>query len=437
MLENNCFSRFREKIKDFFLLLLQRLLITLQLFNQNGLMNHAAACSYGFLLSAAPALLFIAFVVSQALSASPELAEVMLGQLGALFGIFEAGNLIENFLSSSNSGLAGLVSVVSIFWTARLCALSVQRGLGVVFPGPRSVLRDNAVTLGLGLFAMFVIFITLLGLRFAVGLYNSTGFSSLSIFAPVLILSARIFLMLALALMALAAYRFFPANPPKVKTIIPGVLACIIFFRIFTAAFSLIINPDRYNLLYGTLGRLFLFLVNVYFFFVFFFFGAQLIHALSVSEALLFARFRQVHSMSLPSKSLFDRAFAALPGSLKKYVSFFKKDDTVFAMHSQGHEVYYILSGKAGVYLDSEGRSKVAVVDEMNFFGEMSSFASDSKGGRAASIKAETDLSVLVLPPALFHAILQVDPNTDKSLIKTLSEHLKSANQQISGSRII
>ena len=58
----------------------------------------------------------------------------------------------------------------------------------------------------------------------------------------------------------------------------------------------------------------------------------------------------------------------------------------------------------------------------------MESFISE---GRVASIKAETDLSVIILPSELFHTILQIDPDTDKNLIKTLSERLKSADQQI------
>ena len=421
----------KGKIKNFFILLLQRLWITFELFNRNGMMNHASACAYGFLLSAAPALLFITFVVSRFLSASPELAEAMMEQMAPLFGVFEAGNIDMGFLNSANFGVAGLVSVITILWITRFCAISVQRGLGVVFPGPRSVIRNNAVVLGLGLFAMFVILITLLGLRLAVNFYNSSGLSFLRISAPVFILSTRIILLLALALMALAAYRFFPANPPKVKNIIPGVLACIVFFWIFTSAFSLLINPDSYNIIYGTLGRLFLFLVNVYFFFVFFFFGAQLIQALGISDALLFARFRQVHSKRKPPKSILDRAFAVLPGPLKKYTAFFKNGDSVFAMHSQGKEVYYILSGKAAVYMDIECNHKVAVIDEANFFGEEASLTPDDKSGRVASIKAETDLSVLILPPALFNVILQIDPNTDKNIIRNLAENLKYVNQKI------
>jgi membrane protein len=414
--------------KNFVLLILQRLWLTFELFNKNGLMNHAAACAYGFLLSAAPALLFISFIVSRILSVSPEVLESMLGQIDLLFGVFDAKSLIINFLSFSNSGLAGLISVLVIFWTTRLCALSIQRGLGVVFSGTRSVIKDNAITFGIGLFAMFIIIIALIGMRTAIIFFNSFEFVSKTAIAPFLDFAARAFFMFSLALLAMAAYRFYPKRRQRFKYILVGALVCIIFYRIFAAGFALIINPNRYNLLYGTLGRLFLFLVNIYFFFVFFFFGGQLINILSLSDAMLFIRLRQVYSKGKQSDTYFDKLYATLTKPLKKYYAFYKEGDPVFSINSHGKEVYYILSGKAGVYLDKEFKNKISIINEHNFFGEMASITSDE---RAASIKAETDLSVLILPPGLFREILHLDPNIDQSLIKILSQQLKFVNQQM------
>ena len=427
-MENKSFSKKKDSVKNFFLLILQRLWLTFELFNVNGLMNHAAACAYGFLLSAAPALLFISFVVSRILSVSHEALEAILGQMDLLFGVFDAKNLIVNFLSFSNSGLTGLFSVLVIFWATRLCALSIQRGLGVVFSGSRSMIKDNIFTLGLGLIAMFVIIITLIGLRAGILLLNSIDFISSAAITPFLTIAARLVFMFSLALLAMAAYRLFPAKHPRFKYILIGVLACIILYQIFAAGFALIINPARYNLLYGTLGRLFLFLVNIYFFFVFFFFGGQLIKVLDFSDAMLFIRLRQAYLKGDQPKTIFDKLFATLTKPLRKYHTFYKEGEPIFLKDSHGKEVYYILSGKAGVYYDKDFQKRISVIGEYNFFGEMASITSDE---RAASIKAETDLSVLILPPVLFRMILQLDPNIDQSLIKILSQQLKSINQQM------
>ena len=232
--------------------------------------------------------------------------------------------------------------------------------------------------------------------------------------------------------MVLVSYRIIPIDAPKWKYIISGVFICIIFHQIFAAGFSFLIRPDRYNLLYGTLGMLFLLLVNVYFFFTFFLFGAQFMMVQSFSDALLFIRFRKLKSKSTSSgisPSLpWDKLFAFLPRPLEKYLGSYKKGDLIFHKGSQCQEVYFILSGNAGVYLDEKCVNKIAIIGEAHFFGEMEFTESE---GRSASIKAETDLSVVILPRELFRTILRTDPETDQKLILDLSERLRSTNQRV------
>lgn len=410
---------YRKKLKRFFLFPAQRLWISFELFNRNGLVNHAAACAYGFLLSAAPVLLSIAFFVSRALAAAPGLVEELHRQIGILFSAFNVHDHVENFLGFSASGLFGLIPVFMILWSARLCAISIQRGFRVIFPGHRSMVGNRLLTVGLGFLTILYVFVILLGLLLVLRLHN---------FLEYLVHFNRIFFLASLGVLAFVLYRFVPVNPPKIKHIIPAVLVCVCFFLVFSTAFSWLIGPGRYDLLYGTLGRLFLFLVNVYFFFLFFFFGAQLVHVLGASDALLFARFRKHHSKQAPRRLLANKLFAVPSEALEKFIGFYKKGDIVFSRHSQGKEVYYILSGKAGVYMDSECQNRIAVIEETHFFGEMESVLPE---GRLASIKAETDLSVMILPSELFNNILQIDPDTDINLIKSLSQRLKTANERM------
>ena len=126
---------------------------------------------------------------------------------------------------------------------------------------------------------------------------------------------------------------------------------------------------------------------------------------------------------------ILDKLFAVLPEPLKKYARSYKEGEIVFTHDSFGQETFYILSGNAGVYIDKKCRKQIALVHKAHFFGEMASISSKKK--RAASIKAETDLSVLIIPPALFQLILKIDPDTDRNLIKTLSERLQSVDEHL------
>lgn len=426
------------KIKNFFLLLLQRLWITIELFNRNGLVNHAAAGAYGFLFSAAPALIIISFFVNHALVAYPELAGDLFGDIAFLSGIVNVEDLINNFLSAANPGVAGLISGIAILWTVRLCARSIQRGLNVIFSGSRSnPFRNTVVLLGLGFFIILFIFIMLLGTKFASDFYIFPAFTFMKPFhSPVTTLPIRIFFMLWLPLMTLAAYYFVPSKSPKFKHAIAGTIVCIVFYQIFSACFGIIIGPDRYNLLYGALGRLFLFLIDVYFFFSFFFFGAQMIQVFGSSAALFFIRFRAVHFLRSggkytrlnPSIVLRDLLFRSIPRPLEKYLRTYRQGEMVLFQGSPGQEVYYIISGEAGVYLDDEFRNRIALIGTAQFFGETEVI---TQAGRCASIKAETDLSVMCLPPDLFRKILRLDPDTDQNIIKALSEQISSIDRQV------
>ena len=417
------------KIKKRLLLILQQFWLTFEFFGKNGLANHAAASAYGFLLSAAPVLLVISLFVSNFLFRSPELASVMFEQIGFISDFFNTGDFVGNFLSVANPGIAGFISAIPIFWATRLCALSLQRGLGVIFPAKKtSPFRATAVSLGLGFLIILFIFVMLLGSRLALSILDSMDFAiARTLRSIVLALPERALSLGGFFILTLISYRFVPANRQEWKHIIPGALTCMVFFLLFNLGFSLIISPDRYNLIYGALGSLFLFLLNVYFFFYFYLFGAQLIIVQATSDALLFIRFRQHHNRPAFSTKPWHKIFASPPWPLLKYIKAYSEGDLVFIRGSMTQEVFYILSGKVGVYLDDEYRNKVALIDEKHFFGEMELVAGE---GRSASIKAETDLSVLLLPRELYRSILQIDQETDQSIIQGLSERLRSSNKR-------
>ena len=444
-----------KRIKNFILLLLQRLWITMELFSKNGLVNHAAAGAFGLLFAAAPALLFISFFVYRAFAAYPELTVGLFQSNSFLSGVINLSDLINNYLNYSGPGLAGIISAVAILWTVFICALSIQRGLLVIFSRSRSKpIRKSAMTLVLAFIIILFIFISLLGSRLAVYFHNFIGFSLFGPFSStILALPVRIISIVYLPLMTLVAYRFVPPVPPKMKHIIPGVAICIILYQIFSTGFSLIIGPDRYNLLYGTLGRLFLFLINIYFFFWFFFYGAQMIMTLHHSDVLLFIRFRYAYNKkitdefsgkerlpgnffnlvkSLPrlSMAVKETLFRNIPEPLKKYLRTYREGATVFQKGSKGHSVYYVISGDAGVYLDSELQNRITTVKPGYFFGITEIITPE---GRANSLKAETDLTVMKLPSGLFYSILKMDPDTDQNIMKTLSERIKTLNKRVMG----
>jgi membrane protein len=377
-------------------------LIALELFNKNGLANHAAAGAYGFLFSAAPALLFVSFFVSQVFKATPETVAELIGRIGPLSQAFDMRNLTVTFLSVSRPGIAGFASLAGLLWTARIFALSLRHGLGVIFPDTEKIkpfkkmMTPVLIETAIILFAFIIIF------------------SSEAAFLP----------LFAVALLVFLGYSFVPAAKPKWTAALAGTLFCIGAYTLVLLASSLIFNSENYDVLYGTLGTLLVLLVNVYFFFMLFFLGAEMVFIANSFDALLLSHF--IHSSSQPKSSFGKLWFTSVKGSLKKYVRFYEKGTALFYKGENRSDVYYILSGSAGVYLE-EG-SMFTVIEQGKFFGEMGHVLSEK---RSATIKAHTDLTVLVIPYVLFQEVSKYGSDADKKLIALLSERLRNVNEKL------
>jgi CRP-like cAMP-binding protein len=191
----------------------------------------------------------------------------------------------------------------------------------------------------------------------------------------------------------------------------------------------MLLDQTRYNFLYGTLGRLVTLLVQVFFFFMFFFVCAQLASVLDSFDALLFIKLHQAR-MKKKHLGLLDKLFFSAEGRLQKYFRSYSGGMTIFSREDAGKEVFYLLEGEVEIFMLSENSGENPVVlNEGDFFGEMGYFLSEN---RSATTKARYDVSVLVLPPVLFDEMLKHDTAMGRTIIEHLSGRLKTMNEQYS-----
>jgi len=421
-----------RNIKNWLLLCVERtvqcVLITLDLFNKNGLANHAAAASYSFLFSAAPGLVIVAFLILEVFKSSPETAATLIKNMGLLSNAFDINDLTETFLSTSRPGIAGFISIAGLLWTARIFALSLQRGLGIIFPDSEKIkpvkktLLPFVIEAAIFLFAVFTVFTS----EAAFVMYQA--FDILPLDHAWLISVSRVLGRFSPFVMAgilvFLGYTFVPARKPKRSASLIGTLFCIGLFTAMVVMSRFIIDVERYGVIYGTLGNLLILLVNVYFFFILFFLGAELTFIVNSFDALLLSRFIQTGSM--PQKSFIKRWLTPTDVTLGKYIHTFAKEDVIFSKGDKSKEVYYITSGEAAVYLDEN--LMIDRIEHGKFFGEMGHLLSEC---RNATVKAYTDLKVLIIPPPLFQEILKYSKDADKRIITLLSERLRNIDAKL------
>jgi len=420
----------------------QHIFITIEFFTRNGLANHAAAGAYGFLLSAVPMLLIVSLFLIRAFQDAPEAAVALLQSVPFLDIAFGEYWPALDFLLAAPPGIPALVSMVSVLWASRIFAVAMQRGLKIVFSGTkkRNSVKNQLVTLGIELLLLIIMLLIILSSRMALRLYDIAGFFANNFFMYFLasLFVTRLSQLAILGLVLYLAYRLIPANPPGKFAALCGSAFCVVIYGVAAIVLNILISQPRYNFLYGTLGNLIIGLVSVYFFFLFFFLGAQFAVVTHSFEALLFLRLREARIGTTEkgrriARKIAKKLFASVNGRLKKYHRFYRTGEIIFSKGDACNEVHFLLEGEVEVLLPSpslpqENCDSAAVLQPGIFLGEMGYLLSE---GRTATIRAKTDASVMALPVHIFEAILGSDINLDRSIIENLSRRVKEGNDQL------
>lgn len=112
-----------------------------------------------------------------------------------------------------------------------------------------------------------------------------------------------------------------------------------------------------------------------------------------------------------------------------------KKDEYLVTEGGSGQEMFWVLSGSFIITkMNSEDQNVIiGEVKPGELVGEMS-FLDDLP--RSASVKAKEDSEVLVIPHKKFIDVLDGQPRWFRSLMRTLSQRLRGANQMIARKEI-
>jgi membrane protein len=421
-------SRFQSAI--------QRMLFAAERYREHELANHAAAGAYAFLLSVTPAILLALSFTSTLLGANPRVvAEIdrLVGRfLGPLGGSVTSGPLFGHRLSF----LAAAIGLVSLAWAARLFAVTVQRGIRIIWAaaGKRTRVQDNAMSLLIELvtlLAMVALIAAGEGARLAaravtgvVGAGTARAIVEIERVAP----AAALFLFTGWS------YTALPAKRPDPKAAWGSAALCFVFLLVVTGAFRLFIGAARFELLYGVLGNLILLLVNVFAFFSLYFYFAELVYVADQFDALLFGRFHRLARTRRAGGevSRLERALFMEPARLlRSFGRTLRKGDVLFSAGDRERSAYFVYYGRIGIYIPSSGLdSAIASMGPGEVFGEMAYILGEE---RTATARAEEESAVLELPPSVFEQYLASHPDAARHLINSLSERLRTTDVRIHG----
>lgn len=106
----------------------------------------------------------------------------------------------------------------------------------------------------------------------------------------------------------------------------------------------------------------------------------------------------------------------------------FTAGQNILNQGDDAHEVFTILTGKAEVFVDDIRVGEV-LTDEI--FGAMAVFTDEK---RSATVRAETDCTVLAVPREDFISLIQSHPQTTMTLIENMARSIKTLNSQLTQS---
>ncbi|HTZ52442.1 MAG TPA: YhjD/YihY/BrkB family envelope integrity protein [Spirochaetia bacterium] len=417
----------------------QRMLFAAERYRDHELANHAAAGAYSFLLSVTPAILLALSFTSTVFGSNPavvtEINRLVARFLGPLSSTVSPGTYFGHRLSI----LAAIIGVVSLVWAARLFAVTVQRGIRIIWAttARKSLARENAVSLVVELvtFAAMVALIAAdegahvaaRAVRGAAGVGTARTIIDIERLAPVA----------ALFLFTGWGYMVLPAKRPSPRAAWGSAALCFVSFLAVTGVFRLFIGAAHYELLYGVLGNLILLLVNVFAFFSLYFYFAELVYVSDQFDALLFGRFHRLTRARTAGSEIprLERALFVEPARLlHSYGRNLRKGELLFSAGDTGKSAYFVYYGRVGIYIRSAGgdgaESAVASLGPGEVFGEMAHILGEE---RTATARADEDSAVLELPPGVFEQYLASHPDASRNLISALSERLKSTDTRIRG----
>jgi CRP/FNR family transcriptional regulator, cyclic AMP receptor protein len=97
------------------------------------------------------------------------------------------------------------------------------------------------------------------------------------------------------------------------------------------------------------------------------------------------------------------------------------KGKTLTREGDPGSEFFVVVKGSASA--TRRGR-KVATIGPGSFFGEMALL---DQGPRAATVRADTDMQLLVLTSRAFSSLLEDVPSVTRRILRSVAERLRSA----------
>lgn len=398
-----------------------------RLFTKNELSNHAAATAFYFLLSTAPLVLLLTYGAQMLLKLA-ETSSLAAMLLAALYDQFQLERLAElGVIPRDAAFAAGGVGLLTLLLSSRGLVNALQSAFRVIFPDDAK--RNIVFSWTLPLIIIPAAF-GLVALTVAIQA-SINFFADLNMLGNLrgdLLTGLNTLFRIALiwGLIYLILRRMPLKHPPVRPTLIVSGLATLTF-ALFYLGFGLFFHIEKYQALYGAIGGVVFILIGAYFAFMAFYFWAQYLYAVTKADVAALEKLFLGNDAAQGANKLETIVFARANRLLAKYGHSFADGDTLITEGDASRDAFFLYSGQVGLFKEIGGQEKrLGQLGPGELFGEMAYLLNEN---RTATVRAEGEVTALVLPPEMLEELMRYSAPLSRRVIGGLATRLMRMNQ--------
>jgi len=391
------------------LFVLREALAAFQRHNGFGL---SASLSFYAMFALIPMTLLIFFLLSHfAVSSSYAIVKLAI-LVSNLVPKYSNRIMIEVYNISKHKAVWGIFGMIALLWAATPLAGALRSAfftIAKIQQPPSYLKRKLEDVIGvIGILALFFLF-TFSGLM----LEKMLGvFNRLPWFASILNWLASL---LVSAFSITLFYKLFSPAPAKWRHIFLGAFVTALLWGVMRPAFGLfLIANHSYGTIFGGMKNLFLSIGWLYYGFVVFLIGTEIIAALHKRDVLM------LRGLFLDSPADTDRYHIRL---MELFGQHFKRGETIFKQGDKDANLYYLLAGQVTLQKNGITQRELTLG---SYFGELG-FLTDAVRSADALVTSES-AAVIVIRPENLEILLLEEPKVTLGFLKDMASRFKEAS---------
>jgi membrane protein len=410
--------------------LLQLAYTTARLFRHNSLQNHAAATAFYFLLSATPLMLLLSYAL-QLLGRIAENSVPATILMAALYNQMQLESLTTlGFIPRQAQLAAGGVGLATLALSSRGLVHAVEGAFHVIFPERKK--NNFVLSWVLPLVILPILFLLMSAAAFAqitlsflaqnnfIGTGNAHVLQALNTLFGFAMVWALLF----------AAYWRLPQQRRPARTAAVFALAASVSLGLLLTLFGAFFKLENYQSLYGALGGVIFVLIGAFFSFLLLYLWAQAMYAYGKADITALEKLFLAGSGEGAGK-FEGYVFGDSRRLLEKFGQVHPAGHTLIEEGDDSQTAYFLYAGRAVAYKNTDGEiRRLNELEEGQLFGEMAYLLNEK---RTASVIADSEITVLALPPQIMEELMRHSAPLSRHIIDTLCQRLARMNQANQG----